>query len=343
MKKENATSLFFLTRSLFFGLGISLICKYTDKDTYIGAIIGTILGLMIILCYRYIIKHKMGSLNDLFSKNKVVGMTTRILLLLASIIILIYSLLTYKTFVSSFLLDTTPVFMILIPWLLLLIYCAWGGISMIHKVSSALFPLSIVLSLLSIASILGNFDFYNFLPILTSKPGNMFMTIIAFAGISTFPGLLTLHLNKDTKNYIRYYLLGALSIVIVILCINGVFGEVLVNVFRFPEYMVLKQVILFNFIEKIENILSIAWAFDLFITSSFALYSIKTLGPSKHNTLFTILTLGIAGILIDKFFDFNYVYELVAYYALPYISLALPIIIILLMFYLVKKRNRSKL
>ena len=33
MKKENATILFFLTRSLFFGLGISLICKYTNKDT----------------------------------------------------------------------------------------------------------------------------------------------------------------------------------------------------------------------------------------------------------------------------------------------------------------------
>lgn len=48
MKKENATILFFLTRSLFFGFGISLICKYTNKDTYIGAIIGSILGLFII-------------------------------------------------------------------------------------------------------------------------------------------------------------------------------------------------------------------------------------------------------------------------------------------------------
>ena len=33
MKNESATPLFFLTRSLFFGLGISLICKYTDKET----------------------------------------------------------------------------------------------------------------------------------------------------------------------------------------------------------------------------------------------------------------------------------------------------------------------
>ena len=343
MKKENATSLFFLTRSLFFGLGISLICKYADKDTYIGAIIGTFLGLIIIMCYRFIIKHKEIPLSDLFNQNKIMGMITRIFFLIASIIILIYSLLIYKTFVSSFLLATTPVFMILIPWFLLLIYYAFGGINMIHKIASVLFPISIILSLLSIISIFGNFDFDNFLPILTTAPKSMFMTILAFAGISSFPGLLTLHLNKKTDNYVRYYLIGALSIIIAILCINGVFGEVLVNVFRFPEYMVLKQVKLFNFIEKIENILSIAWAFDLFITSSFALYSIKTLVPRKHNTIFTIIILGLTGILIDKFFDFNYIYELIAYYTLPYISLAFSIIIIILLFYQIKKRKRSKL
>ena len=68
MKKQNSVELFFLTRSLFFGLGISLLCKFTDKDTYIGAIIGTFLGLLIILGYRYIIKHKNSSLLELFSK-----------------------------------------------------------------------------------------------------------------------------------------------------------------------------------------------------------------------------------------------------------------------------------
>ena len=341
MKKQNSVELFFLTRSLFFGLGISLLCKFTDKDTYIGAIIGTFLGLLIILGYRYIIKHKNSSLLELFQKNKVLGIITRILLLLASIIILTYALLTYKTFVSSFLLSTTPVYMVLIPWLLLLIYCAWNGLSMIHKIASCLFPFSIVLSLLSIISIFGNFDFYNFLPILTSSPSNMFMSIISFAGISAFPGILTLHMDNSIKNYGKFYLLSALMIIIAILCINGVFGEVLVNVFRFPEYMVLKQVKLFDFIEKIENILSIAWAFDLFITSAFCVYSIKTLVPKKHNPIYTLVIIGLVAIIIDRIFDANYIYELALYYALPYISLILPIIIILLLLYQIRKRNRS--
>lgn len=340
MKKDNAITIFFLTRSLFFGLGISLLCKYTNKDTYIGAIIGTLLGLIIILCYRYIIQNKKNkSLNEILNQNKIIGLIVRILFLAASIIILIYTLLTYKTFISSFLLATTPVFMILIPWLILLIYCAWGGIPMINKLATSLFPFSIILSILSIFSIFGNFDYYNFLPILTTKPTSLFMSIIAFAGISTFPGILTLHLESNIKNYVKFYLLSTILVIITIICVNGIFGEVLVNVFRFPEYMILKQVILLDFIEKIENILSIAWAFDLFITSAFAIYSIKTLVPAKKNNFSTLIIIAIIAILIDKFFDFNYIYELFAYYALPYISFILPLIIIILLIYLLKKTN----
>ena len=340
MKKDNAITIFFLTRSLFFGLGISLLCKYTNKDTYIGAIIGTLLGLIIILCYRYIIQNKKNkSLNEILNQNKIIGLIVRILFLAASIIILIYTLLTYKTFISSFLLATTPVFMILIPWLILLIYCAWGGIPMINKLATSLFPFSIILSILSIFSIFGNFDYYNFLPILTTKPTSLFMSIIAFAGISTFPGILTLHLESNIKNYVKFYLLSAILVIITIICVNGIFGEVLVNIFRFPEYMILKQVILLDFIQKIENILSIAWAFDLFITSAFAIYSIKTLVPAKKNNFSTLIIIAIIAILIDKFFDFNYIYELFAYYALPYISFILPLIIIILLIYLLKKTN----
>lgn len=340
MKKENATILFFLTRSLFFGLGISLICKYTNKDTYIGAIIGTMLGLLIILGYRYIIQNKKNqSLLEIFKKHKIIGIITRSLILIASIFILLYTLITYKTFVSSFLLTTTPVFMILLPWILLLIYCAWGGLSLIHKLASSLFPIGIVLSILSIVSIVGNFDTYNFLPILTTPPSSLFMTTIAFAGISSFPGILTLHFNSNIKNYVKFYLVAAILVVLAILCINGVFGEVLVNVFRFPEYMVLKQVILLDFIEKVENILSIAWAFDLFITSAFSIYSIKTLVPKKHNSWSTIGIIIVLAFLIIRFFDFNYIYELFIYYALPFVALGFSIIIILCMIYLLKKKK----
>ena len=340
MKKENATILFFLTRSLFFGFGISLICKYTNKDTYIGAIIGSILGLFIILGYRYIIKSKKDkSLSQILQESKIIGKIAQLFILLASICLLLYTLLIYEIFVSSFLLTNTPIFMILAPWILLLIYCAWGGLDLIHKLACSVFPIGLVLSILSIISIIGNFDTYNFLPILTASPSNLLICIISFAGISSFPGILTLHFNSQVKNYVKFYLLAVFLIILAILCINGVFGEVLVNVFRFPEYMVLKQVIMINFIEKVENILSIAWAFDLFITSAFSIYSIKMLVPKKHSSWSTIAIIILLAFMIICVFDFNYIYELAAYYALPFISLGFSIIIILLFFYIFNKKK----
>lgn len=338
MKKENAITLYYLTRSLFFGLGISLISKYTNKDTYIGAIIGTFLGLGIILLYKYIILNKNGkSLNELFKNHKISGLIAKILLIIASIFILIYTLLSYKTFVANFLLITTPIYIFLIPWIVLLLYCALSGFSMINKIAASLFPISIILSILTLFSVIGSFDFYNFLPILTTPINNLLLTTISFAAISSFPCVLSLHFDINTKHYTKIYLLAASLIVLTIISINGVFGEILVNIFRFPEYMILKQIKLLDFIEKVENILSIAWAFDLFITSSYSICSIKTLVNKKYDNFITIGIVLIIMVLIVQVFDYNYIFELIIYNYLPFISLFFTIAIVLLLLYIIKK------
>ncbi len=340
MKKENAISLYFLTRSLFFGLGISLLSKYTNKDTYIGAIIGTLLGFGIILIYRYIILNKNNeSLNSLLKKYKLLGFIAKLLIIISSMFILIYTLLTYKTFVSNFLLITTPIYIFLIPWIILLLYCALNGFNLINKVAVSLFPLSLILSILSFFSTIGSFDTYNFLPVLTIPMNNLILTIISFAGISTFPCILSLHFNSNMKNYAKIYLLASTIIVLIIISINGVFGEVLLNVFRYPEYIILKQIKLLDFIEKVENILSIAWAFDLFITSAFSICSIKTLINKKYNNFITIGIVLIIMVLIAQVFDNNYPIELLIYNYLPLISLIFSISIIILLLIIIKKEK----
>ena len=331
MKKENALPLFFLTRSLFFGLGISLICKYTSKDTYLACIAGSILGLFIIWAYKKIIITNNNSLIYLLRNSKI-GFMIRILLIISSFIILLYTLLTYKTFVTSFLLSSTPVYIILAIWLILSFYAALGGLKMIHRLSSSLFIIALTLALLSIISIWGKIDYDNFLPVYTTSFKSFITSMLAFAGISTFPNLLTLHFNQNTKHYIKTYLFSVSSIIIALICINGVFGDVLVNVFRFPEYMVLKQVKLLDFIEKVENILSIAWAFDLFITTVFSIYSIKEL-TTKNNKYIIILLIFIIW-LISSIFNKYYTLELTLYYILPFISLLFPILIIILFIYI---------
>ena len=106
--------------------------------------------------------------------------------------------------------------------------------------------------------------------------------------------------------------------------------------------MVLKQIKIFKFIEKVENVVSTIWVFDLFITLVMAIYSIKETIPEKHNKLVTTIIIALIVLFIDKTFAFNYVNELRLYYILPYISLILSIIIIPPFMYLIKKDYHSK-
>lgn len=338
--KTNSSIVFFLTKSLFLGFGMSLLFLEMDKDCYIGAILGLILGLILNFGYTYIIKEKKEkSLKDILKNDKILGFITRVLLFLTSFIILIYILVIYKIFVTSFLLVNTPAIYVTIPFIILGAYCAFKGLRVISRVAGSLLPLSIILSIITFISLTGYCETTNFLPILTSRPFNILTTALTFAGISSLPNILTLHFNKDTKGYIKMYILASMILILTLIYVNGVFGEALVKIFRFPEYMVLKQLKLLNFIEKVENILSITWAFDLFITCSMTIFSMKELLPKKKNKLVTGLILAITIYIIDKVFAFNYINELKIYYILPYISVIIPIITILLMLYLVKKKK----
>ena len=128
MKKTNTYIVYFLTRGLFLGFGFSHLFSKAGKDSYIGAILGTIIGLIFTYFYSYIIEKKENQeLKDIFKKDKIWGMISRILLLLASILILVYILIIYKIFVVSFLLVSSPEIFVTIPFIILTLYCAFKG------------------------------------------------------------------------------------------------------------------------------------------------------------------------------------------------------------------------
>ena len=280
--KENASIVYFLTRSLFLGFGISLLISSSSKDAYFGALLGLLLGIIITHFYAYIIKNKpKTSLISLYKKDKIVGFITRILMFLISYLILLYTLIIYIVFVISFLLISSPEYYVIIPYIILACYLAFKGLNNINKVASILLPLSLVFTVLGFLGLLNTFNITNFFPILTNTFKDFIFSACAFAGISAFPNILSLHLSNNIKNYHKYYILSGVIIILTIIWINGVFGDSLMRIFRFPEYMMLKQIKLFKFIEKVENIFSTVWIFDLFITSSMAIYFLKESLPQK--------------------------------------------------------------
>ncbi len=337
--KQISSINYFLTRSLFLGFGISLILNY-GKDSYLGALLGIFIGLIINYFYKYIINNKPSTnLDTLYQKNKKLGLIAKTSLFIVSYLILLYTLILYITFVISFLLVSSPEYYCLIPFIILSLMLAFKGLTNISRVSFVLLFFSLIFTLLGFLGLLGLFNTQSFLPILTNTPLNFLKATLTFAGISTFPSILTLHFPPNPKHYQKSYLLSSLTILFTIIFIIGVYGEPLMNIFRFPEYTILKQIKMFNFIEKVENIFSVVWIFDLFITTTMAIYSINKALPPKNNKLITIIILIVTSIIIDTIFSYNYVNELRLYYLLPILSLTFSIVILIIYLILIKKTH----
>ena len=340
--KEKPFIIYFLTQSLFLGFGISILFSISSKDCYIGALLGLLIGFVIIYLYsKFLELKKKRNLKEILKQNKILGIFVYLLIIIASYILLIYSLVIYKVFVASFMLIKTPEILLLIPIVIFGTYGAFKGLTVINRVAESLIPIALGLAAFAFLGIVGLFDTSNFLPILTTTPTNFFKTAITFAGISTFPNLLTIHYQEKPKYMLTTYSLTCLLIIATIIYINGILGEEIVHIYRFPEYMVLKQLKLFQFIEKVENILSIAWIFNIFILLMTSIHSIKELLPNKKPKIITVIILILTLYMIDKVFAFNYVNELRIYKLLPYISVIIPLIIIIPLLYLAKKKKSN--
>ncbi len=340
--KEKPFIIYFLTQSLFLGFGISILFSISSKDCYIGALLGLLIGFVIIYLYsKFLELKKKRNLKEILKQNKILGIFVYLLIIIASYILLIYSLVIYKVFVASFMLIKTPEILLLIPIVIFGTYGAFKGLTVINRVAESLIPIALGLAAFAFLGVVGLFDTTNFLPILTTTPSNFFKTAITFAGISTFPNILTIHYQEKPKYMLTTYSLTCLLIIATIIYVNGILGEEIVHIYRFPEYMVLKQLKLFQFIEKVENILSIAWIFNIFILLMTSIHSIKELLPNKKPKIITVIILILTLYMIDKVFAFNYVNELRIYKLLPYISIIIPLIIIIPLLYLAKKKKSN--
>ena len=67
-KKQYIILSYFLTRSLFFGLGITKIFHLSYNDAWLSGLVGTLLGLIVISFLYFIRKKKLNIENSFFLK-----------------------------------------------------------------------------------------------------------------------------------------------------------------------------------------------------------------------------------------------------------------------------------
>lgn len=327
-KTKTAALSYFLGRTFFLGFGFSVLFKLLNKDTWIVAILGSVLGFLLLIFFDYWKKNH--PINTMLKKG---------LFFLYNFFIFSQILFIFETFCSSFYLIKSPIFYIILPIPFVIYKITKNGFSTITKVAEVLLPISLFVYILVIFGLLKDMNLNYFQPILTSESKNILIGTIYFAIYSTAPFFLLWNVNTD-KKLAKSYLLSMVSVFFVSIFIAGILGPNLSQIYRFPEYMTMKKIKLFNFIEKVENIVSITWLFSLFITLSVTGWNMKELLPQKKNNLIYIGVL-ILLCFISIYTGTHYQKELLIYHTLPII---LGVMILLLVFVSIfQNKKKSKL
>ncbi len=331
---------YFLGRTFFLGFGFSLILSMVAKDAWISFILGTLLGIIIIY-FLSLIKEKMQNrtLKEYAAQNKIVACFLTLLFLLFNIVIMNQILFILETFASSFFLIESPPFYILIPVFFIIIRINKYP-ETLGRIAEILMPISLLMTLFSLVILTPSSNFTNFLPIMTHSSKDMILSTLFFAVYSSAPFLLLLDTPLEKPKLILPYLIPTITIILTGVLIIGVLGNNLIQIYRYPEYMLLKKIKVFAFLEKIENIVSVTWVFDTIMTLSLCEKNVQNLLPKKEKKSLLIIILGLlyfSVIYLGKI----YAIELQIYHILPMILGAISIILLTTLF-LYQKKNKKK-
>lgn len=308
--KYKLSEIYLLSRSLSLGLLFSYSFFLVGTSTLISFIFGILLG----ICFVFI-----------YSKIKLNKKTKAFEILLYMFFILLSSIII-TTFISSFFLNKTPKIFIILPSILLCYYISTKDKDVMKWLSLALTFFSIITIIFNFLALMPHMEIKNILPLFTFKNKNMIKSIFFYAILTSCPLILLNDEDYSTKDYISSYIITNIISLIICFAIVSILGRSLINMYSYPEYMVLKKIQISSFIENVENFISLLWLFDLYYLTSYSIKKINGILTTKIGTVLIFLITVIDSFVINN----NYEYLLYIYKRVPYILyiLIIPILIL---------------
>ncbi len=343
-KKQKLSITYFLSRAVFLGVGYSLIFAKSGKDAWLSVILGTLIGIVIVYTIGKILKYKKEkSLKELFQDMKWFGIIIKIFYFLFILFLMYECIVIMQTMTTSFFLVNSPPLFIGLSGAFLVYMTIKENDTTLFKVAEILAIVVIITSAIAFLTLIPYGEIEAFLPVLTASPKDIIVGAIYFASISTGPMLLTLDFNDDGKGLIKTYLFSAIFLLIICAVIISVLGPELISIYRFPEYMVLKRIKIMNFIEKVENIISIIWVMDAFMILATTTQTLKNLLPKKGGKTISIIILLILTVITGIVFGGNYILVLETYHLVPIIlGIAILVILIPIFLFIIWKYKKKK-
>lgn len=240
---------FYLTRALFLGGGLSLLVGLSKNDILFSGICGMLLGYILL----YLL-FKKGRLNKIVS-------------VIVAISVLFINVIANTVLTNTYLLYSTPSFLIILVFIGTLLYTSKYDISIIGRLCEVFIVVAFIEIFIAIMGLVPFIEIDNILPMFSTKYINIIKGIIVFSGASLLPNLLLLDYKGDLKfRDIQYgYIIGSLLMILVLFIIVSIYGCEFARIVRFPEFMILKKIDILGYFNNIENVLVTEWMVNILI------------------------------------------------------------------------------
>ena len=301
---------FFLSQVSFFPVISKILLKTSKQDIWISVILGSIIGFIIIKLFLILQENKKEMTIFQYLVYKLGNIFGNIFNILLCIIVLLIIIIIFSRFCIFLNINYLPEFPILVLGIFLLIvsiYAVSKGLETIVRTSQLLVMISIILFIIGFVLLIYYTNINNIKPILSSGVPNIMKSALIYALSSVIPVFLLLgipktevtNINNYNKSVTLGYIAASIMTFLILIITILVLGSNLSMVFEYPEYIALKQINFFHFIERLENLISTIWLFNVFIFLICGIYFIdefikyKFKVDNKKNKFILILILVI--------------------------------------------------
>lgn len=245
---------FFNGRALFWGFGISLLMKFTNTNFWISELLGTAIGVIILLLVKRTNESKIVKTLSGFT----------MAFLAATILVNMGG--------TLYLRETSTMILALFPIIGCFIISRSKEYSL-KRTLWILFCYSVFMIILGSAFLTKEARMENIYPLFYFDYKGILYGAVIYVLTSITP-ILALNDMSDKKAIITNYLMSSLSVIVISLLIMLVLGNKEAMLYRYPEYVLLKRIKVSEFFSNVDNIFVVPMVVDLLVTIATGLRNI---------------------------------------------------------------------
>ena len=327
--------------SFFLGIGSYIMYPICRQDTIIAMLFGVIITYPFFRIAKYVIKK--NKYEDIFELNKNIkgiGIFLNILLFIGLFVISLFLLYNISDFLNIEYFSESSVqftkFLILIP----LWYVLSKDLKTILKMNQVMAIVCVVILFIDFIGIAHKIDLSNVQPVMATDIKDFSKALLYLAGLNG-AGVLMCALvgrksisdndSKIDKILNLFYIIANIMQIVIIASVILTQGINYVLLFRFPEYIALKQFSFLNMAERLENVLALQFYFNSISILSFLLHYIVKLLPKSNKIkiypIFVLLVMYFLTCFIFKDTSYFTLYIQKYIVLLCYITIILPFFI----------------